>query len=160
MTLQKFFGRDDVTERMMKIALAKKDNTSAAIWKWLKEDLLPKLGPAGMSSEEDEVVEAQFGTETRLMTAHQVSLHPWRAEKVNGYAKLIDKSAEHCKRKDSGRRVRIPGKKQSETAPPLGLPRSLYDEVWLAEQRAFIPNIEEELEISEEEFELMDITEV
>lgn len=154
---QKFNVRCQTTETMMKISLAKQDEGAAATWKWLKDDLLDELDVAGMSSEEDEPVEVNCGDQRMVTTAHKIKICPWRLSKVTEYVELIDDATQKRMTKPVQKRFRIRGQTRSMTDPPLKLARALYDTAWLAEQKAFIPDIEEQLEISEKELKLMEI---
>ncbi|KAJ7884033.1 hypothetical protein B0H13DRAFT_1890169 [Mycena leptocephala] len=153
----KFDCRVKTAEKMVGISLAKNDTAGAATWKWIEEELLPKLGVAAMSSEEDEPLEVQVGDQRRMTTAHNIKVYPWRINKVTDYVELIDKTTETCQRAPN-KRFRLRGDKKSITGPPLKLPRTLYDETWIATTKEFMPDIEEDLEISNEAFELMEIT--
>jgi hypothetical protein len=142
---------------MLKISLAKNDTEGAATWKWIEQELLPKLGIAAMSSEEDEPLEVQVGDQRRMTTAHSIKVYPWRIKKITDYVELIDKTTETCQ-KAPNKRFRLRGDKKSNTGPPLKLPRALYDKTWISTMKEFVPDIEAELEISNEVFELMEIT--
>ncbi|KAJ7106727.1 hypothetical protein C8R44DRAFT_745190 [Mycena epipterygia] len=149
--------RSETTERMVKVSLARDDQPAAAAWKWLKDDVLDALDMGGMSSEEDEPVEVQCGDTRMVSTAHKIKICPWRLPKVIDYLELIDSTSDKVKTKTSPKRFRIRGETQSKTDPPLRLPRALYNTAWLEEQKTFIPDIEEQLEISEKEVTLMEI---
>ncbi|KAJ7838149.1 hypothetical protein B0H13DRAFT_1912044 [Mycena leptocephala] len=126
------------------------DTEGAATWKWIEQELLPKLGVAAMLSEEDEPLEVQVGDRRRMMTAHNI-------KKITDYVELIDKTRETCQ-KAPNKRFHLCSDKKSNTGPPLKLLRALYDETWISTTKEFVPDIEEELEISNEAFELMEIT--
>ncbi|KAJ7351645.1 hypothetical protein DFH08DRAFT_957942 [Mycena albidolilacea] len=134
--VHKFQLRMQATTRMWKISAAKNEQHGVETWGYLKDDLLPELDTGGMSSEEDEEVEGKF---------------PWLDPKVTNCLKVIDDAVEAIT-KDTAKRMRVQGKLVSVTAPPLGLPRALFDEAWLEEQKKLIPDVEEELEISEKDF--------
>ncbi|KAJ7787948.1 hypothetical protein B0H14DRAFT_3504824 [Mycena olivaceomarginata] len=141
--MHKFQVRQETADRMLSISAAKQDGNGIETWTWLKDDLLAELDSGGMSSEEDEELEVVL---------------PWRDAKVTDCLKVIDDASELAIAKVAAKRMRMRGSRNSTTAPPLGLPRTLYDEAWLAEQKKFIPNIEEALEISEKEFPIKEIT--
>ncbi|KAJ7459388.1 hypothetical protein FB451DRAFT_1176899 [Mycena latifolia] len=151
----KFGARQKTTERMVSICLAKGDRAGADAWKWLGDELLDQLDAGGMSSEDDEVVDVQCGDSLMATTAHSIKICPWRLPKITGYLDMIDKTP--MKTKPGIKRLRIRSNKQSTTDAPLGLPRALYDPAWLSEQKKYIPDIEEHLEISEKEWKLMEI---
>lgn len=157
-TLQKFEARQTTTQKMMAISLAAKKPGDAEAWKWLKEDFLEVLGAAGMSSEEDETLEAQFGDKIMAATAHSINLCPWRVLKATEYLVMIDQTAEKVKTRVTLRRPRIRSQKESQSDPPLKLPRAMYDEAWLSKQREYFPNVEEIFEITDEEFILREIS--
>jgi hypothetical protein len=155
---QKFQVRQETADRMLSISAAKQDGNGIETWTWLKDDLLAELDSGGMSSEEDEELEVVCGDTRRFTTAHSIKVLPWRGAKVTDCLKVIDDASELAIAKVAAKRMRMQGSRNSTTAPPLGLPRTLYDEAWLAEQKKFIPNIEEALEISEKEFPIKEIT--
>ncbi|KAJ7736942.1 hypothetical protein B0H14DRAFT_2638851 [Mycena olivaceomarginata] len=155
---QKFQVRQETADRMLSISAAKQDGDGIETWTWLKDDLLAELDSGGMSSEEDEDLEVVCGDTRRFTTAHSIKVLPWRDAKVTDCLKVIDDASELAIAKVAAKRMRMRGSRNSTTAPPLGLPRTLYDEAWLAEQKKFIPNIEEALEISEKEFPIKEIT--
>ncbi|KAJ7103948.1 hypothetical protein C8R44DRAFT_887436 [Mycena epipterygia] len=122
-----------------------------------KDDLLDELDVGGMSSEEDEPVEVHCGDQRMVTTAHKIKICPWRLAKVTEYVELIDNATQKRMTKPVQRRFRMRGQTRSTTDPPLKLARALYDTAWLAQQKTFIPDIEEQLEISEKELVLMEI---
>ncbi|KAJ7798550.1 hypothetical protein B0H14DRAFT_2617811 [Mycena olivaceomarginata] len=138
--------------------LCRKDGNGIETWTWLKDDLLAELDSGGMSSEEDEELEVVCGDTRRFTTAHSIKILPWRDAKVTDCLKVIDDASELAIEKVAAKCMRMRGSRNSTTAPPLGLPRTLYNEAWLAEQKKFIPNIKEALEISEKEFPIKEIT--
>ncbi|KAJ7089601.1 hypothetical protein C8R44DRAFT_751344 [Mycena epipterygia] len=140
--------RRQTTETMMKVSLAKQDQDGAATWKWLRDDLLDELDVGGMSSEEDEPVEVHCGDQRMVTTAHKIKICPWRLAKVTEYVELIDNATQKRMTKPVQRRFRMRGQTRSTTDPPLKLARALYDTAWLAQQKTFIPDIEEQLEIA------------
>jgi hypothetical protein len=141
----------------MEVSLAKKDHTSADTWKWFKDDLLPELDKGGMSSEEDEPAEVITGNERRVQTVHGIKICPWRAPKITSYLKMIDEAGESVSMKATSKRLRVRGSTESTTGAPHGLPRALYNEDWLTQRKPYMPDIEEELEIKDKSFTLMDI---
>ncbi|KAJ7448368.1 hypothetical protein FB451DRAFT_1187789 [Mycena latifolia] len=153
----KFTLRQQTAEKMVKICLAKGDPDGANTWRWLGEKLLNELEAGGMSSEEDEPVEVQCGDRRMVTTVHGIKIPPWRLRKITDYVELIDQTTPMCMTKPPAKRMRMRTDKRSTTGPPLGLPHALYDTDWLSEQKAFFPDIEEQLEISNKEFNLMEI---
>ncbi|KAJ7300615.1 hypothetical protein DFH08DRAFT_979512 [Mycena albidolilacea] len=156
--MHKFQVRQETADRMLSISTAKQDGNGIETWTWLKDDLLAELDSGGMSSEEDEELEVVCGDTRRFTTAHSIKILPWGDAKVTDCLKVIDDVSELAIAKVAAKRMRMRGSRNSTTAPPLGLPPTLYDEAWLAEQKKFIPNIEEALEISEKEFPIKEIT--
>ncbi|KAJ7764961.1 hypothetical protein DFH07DRAFT_955790 [Mycena maculata] len=154
----KYTMRVQTTDRMMKVCLAKNDQRGADTWRYLRDDVLRELESGGMSSEEDEPVEANLGGTTVMTMAHSIKICPWRLPKITKYVDIIDQTATQIKLKQATqKRFRMRSEKRSTTNPPLGLPLAFYDAAWLSEQKALFPDIEEELEISKKEFTLMEI---
>ncbi|KAJ6543228.1 hypothetical protein DFH09DRAFT_1088921 [Mycena vulgaris] len=153
----KFDVRHETTGKMIKICLAKQDDPGVKTWNWLRNELLDELETGGMSSEEDEPMEVRYGNQATVMTAHKISICPWRLPKVVDYLELIDKASDARRTKKIQKRIRIRGERQSMTEPPLRLARALYDADWLAQQKKYMPDVEEELQITEKEITLMNI---
>lgn len=135
---------------------ADEDDSGSNMWTWMVE-VVSELGHAGMSSEEDRSVIPTAGRSRRAKTVHIIKTCPWRLEKITEYMEYIDEVAAETVSKGSARRDRIREEVRSKTLPPLGLPRSLYDAAWLAQTKARVPDIEEQLQISDKEFQIMDI---
>ncbi|KAJ7692381.1 hypothetical protein B0H17DRAFT_1133114 [Mycena rosella] len=149
----------NTAERMIKISLAKGDESSANAWKWLRDELLEALDIGGMSAEEDEPIEVQCGDTRQVTTAHSIKICPWRLQKITDHLEMIDKASENTLVTKGFKRFRTrTGQKRSTTDPPLRLPRGLYEPAWLSQQKALIPEIEAQLEISDKELTLMEIS--
>ncbi|KAJ7663570.1 hypothetical protein B0H17DRAFT_1211582 [Mycena rosella] len=151
--------RCKTAERMIKISLAKGDESSVNAWKWLRDELLEALDIGGMSSEEDEPIEVQCGDTRQVTMAHSIKICPWRLQKITDQLEMIDKASENTLVTKGFKRFRTrTGQKRLTTDPPLRLPRGLYEPAWLSQQKALIPEIEEWLEISDKELTLMEIS--
>ncbi|KAJ7016077.1 hypothetical protein C8F04DRAFT_1282789 [Mycena alexandri] len=156
----KFAKREKVADLMMKVYTAKFDARAVEAWKWRKE-LMRVLGAAGMSSEEDNIADVMTSRrEMASMMVHAIKVCPWRAPKVNEHMEAIDEAAPSVMKAASNGRMRTRTKEASESLPPLGLPRSVYNAAWLSAQKALMSNIEEEYETSETEFKIMEVNEV
>ncbi|KAJ7509095.1 hypothetical protein B0H11DRAFT_2217498 [Mycena galericulata] len=153
----KFDGRCKTAREMCRISVAKKDEEAAKTWKWIEEEFIPGLTIGGMSSEEDEPAETQCGNSRRIEIGHKILKCPWRVKKATDYVEMIDEASEKLKPAGRYKRMRDRGEKESMSFPPLGMPKALYDEAWLADQKKWIPDIEEDLAISKKEFQLMEI---
>lgn len=116
--------------------------------------MLEYLSVDGMSSEEDSAKEVGGMT----VTVFLVKLCVWRVEEVTEYLGLIDKQ---------GRNLAIDGNRGSKACPrissnitgttfPTGLPRNMYNPLWLQQMNSRRPDFESEvLRVSEEAFELL-----
>ncbi|KAF8147046.1 hypothetical protein K438DRAFT_1990014 [Mycena galopus ATCC 62051] len=131
--------------------------TNLVAWRFLQQ-LLGHLQKDGMSSEEVSEHEMVVGVERALVQVHKVLVSPWRNEKIRKYMEWVDKAGANLKLKSTAHRtrVRVPGKSTTEGAPRQ-LPRSLYSEDWLAGEKIFDDDIEATLEISSEEFKVLEI---
>ncbi|KAJ7489728.1 hypothetical protein B0H11DRAFT_1912724 [Mycena galericulata] len=145
------------SREMCRISVAKKDEEAAKTWKWIEEEFIPGLTIGGMSSEEDEPAETQCGNSRRIEIGHKILKCPWRVKKATDYVEMIDEASEKLKPAGRYKRMRDRGEKESMSFPPLGIPKALYNEAWLADQKKWIPDIEEDLAISKKEFQLMEI---
>ncbi|KAJ7030678.1 hypothetical protein C8F04DRAFT_1186531 [Mycena alexandri] len=154
--MNKFELRMTGAKRMILRCAADEDDSGSNMWTWMVE-VVSELGHAGMSSEEDRSVIPTAGRSRRAKTVHIIKTCPWRLEKITEYMEYIDEVAAETVSKGSARRDRIREEVRSKTLPPLGLPRSLYDAAWLAQTKARVPDIEEQLQISDKEFQIMDI---
>ncbi|KAJ7872601.1 hypothetical protein B0H13DRAFT_1873766 [Mycena leptocephala] len=104
------------------------------IWRWVKK-LISLLGTLGMSSED--------------VQSHKVV--------ING-KRLVDSVADRIAlKKGTFVRPRLRTNAMSNTPAPIGLPATLYDEQWMADGLIFDPEFMEDLQVSEEAFELMEL---
>ncbi|KAJ7166520.1 hypothetical protein C8R43DRAFT_1122091 [Mycena crocata] len=153
---RKFLRRTQCVEMFLNIK-TKKNAEDLAAWEFLKK-LLDYLKKDGMSSEEDGVDEWNGQVEK----VYRVKICDWRAEKVDDYLQMIDHF--HNVMKTRGRRQlgapkkgRIQAQEAGETAAVVGLPRTLYDAEWLAEEEKNRPwYVKETLCVSKSAFELLD----
>ncbi|KAJ7763740.1 hypothetical protein B0H16DRAFT_1455000 [Mycena metata] len=157
----KFTRRQNIVSKMIRISAAKLDAEGVNVWTWLQDVLLGALDAGGMSSEEDEIADITHRDGTiESTTVHAITVCPWRAQKVTQHLLLIDKMAPVTMLAPPHGRTRVRTQTESERFPPLGLPRAMYNTAWLAAQKAFMPTIKLELEISEKDFTMMEIEEV
>ena len=110
---------------------------------------------AGMSSEEDDV--RQVGSKT--VSVFLVKLCFWRAPAITEYLRYIDDTSENVvirgtRGSKAIPRIRVDSKNTSRV--PTGLPHKMYDATWLETQERDDPYyVKEELQVSEEAFELL-----
>ncbi|KAJ7048866.1 hypothetical protein C8F01DRAFT_1356763 [Mycena amicta] len=112
------------------------------------EQLLEGLGTAGMSDEEDAPQEHN-GAEQLV---HIILGAPWRNPEAGKHLRWIDSQAPVLKKGVA--RPRLMASANSERAPPKGLPRSLYNEAWLAQQSQHSSIFEAQLNISNKPFQM------
>ncbi|KAJ7732560.1 hypothetical protein B0H16DRAFT_1468543 [Mycena metata] len=154
--MHKFELRMAGAKRMILRCVAERNDSGISMWTWMVE-VVSELGHAGMSSEDDRSVIPTVGRSRRAKTVHIIKICPWRLEKITEYLEYIDEITAETVSKGHSRRDREREEVRSNTLPPLGLPRSLYDAAWLSHTKARVPDIEEQLQISDKEFQIMDI---
>lgn len=125
---------------------------------WEKfQALLEKLDVNGMSSEDEDVEKLGHMN----VTVFRVRLCAWRAPEIGEYLKYIDKEGENpAVRGTRGTRSypRIKIDEDGRSPPPPGLPRTLYNPTWLAQQeRTRSRWVQDELQVSAEIFELLTV---
>ncbi|KAJ7665122.1 hypothetical protein DFH06DRAFT_1127483 [Mycena polygramma] len=126
-------------------------------WRWAKK-LVVHLGIHGMSSEEGKDHKFQVGRKLVRQTVHFVRVCAWRPAEVADVMDLIDKAGEQITtRKGHPARPRIRTTQISNTPAPVGLPRALYDAQWMEEGLEMDSDFEEDLEVSEEGFRMMQV---
>lgn len=108
-----------------------------------------------MSSEEN-------GTEKigdHTIAVFRVKLCIWRAEEITDYLRIIDRSGDVLGRTRGAKAApRVKSMKESRSAAPTGLPRKMYNPGWLEKQERERPfYVQDELRISEEVFELLQV---
>lgn len=146
---------------MVDYSRANRDQVSLEVWKWLGTKFLAKMGSDGMSSEESEAEEVIFKHGKREMTTtYEVLVCPWRVQQVVDYMNLINDARKVHIGQHSNRRVRFGAEKRSTCMPPVGIPRNLVDKEWLLKEKQFNPEIEEMLRIPDEDFPLMNISQI
>ncbi|KAJ7050117.1 hypothetical protein C8F01DRAFT_1348131 [Mycena amicta] len=112
------------------------------------KQLLEGLGTAGMSDEEDAPQEHN-GAEQLV---HIILGAPWHNPEAGKHLRWIDSQAPVLKKGVA--RPRLMASANSERAPPKGLPRSLYNEAWLAQQSQHSSIFEAQLNISNKPFQM------
>ncbi|CAK5270811.1 unnamed protein product [Mycena citricolor] len=131
------------------IALKEEDGSpDLATWKRMLE-LLAKLGPSGMS-EEEETSATKQGTKVRM---YKIKVCIWRAQDVADYMRMIDTQSEHFHALHNGNKPapRVRTKEKGTRAAPKGLPKVLYSPEWLA---SLTPTQVTLLKVSKEIFKL------
>ncbi|KAG6905185.1 hypothetical protein DXG01_004380, partial [Tephrocybe rancida] len=116
--------------------------------------LLNRLDVAGMSSEEEGSVNER-GYVRSLFLVH---ICPWRATEITGYMDIIDKAANTPgirSVRGSKPLQRVTSEVVSTSKAPSGLPRAMYDPRWLENMQNSCTSDYEELEVSEEAFDLL-----
>ncbi|KAJ7055421.1 hypothetical protein C8F01DRAFT_1373586 [Mycena amicta] len=146
----KYEKREKMVKRLLLLAGNKKDVAQVAKLRFIKQ-LVAKLGVDGMSSEDDKP--GKIG-ET-IVTLHLVAISPWCNPVATNFLHWLDDNAQTTMRTQTAR-PRIRSDTKSPSDAPTGLPRILYDEKWLAEEKEIDDSFEEQLEISEEAFEMLE----
>jgi hypothetical protein len=117
--------------------------------------MLERLGPEGMSSEEEGV--EKMGNIN--ISVFRVKLCVWRVPEFSGYFKYIDKEGGNpAIRGTKGSRIlpRFHTEDPGESPAPAGLPRKMYSPAWLDRQESSRPSwVVDELQVSREAFELL-----
>ncbi|KAJ6535582.1 hypothetical protein B0H19DRAFT_1271323 [Mycena capillaripes] len=127
------------------------------VWKWVKK-LLELLGALGMSSEDAKPRKFRIGNQQVQQITHIISICPWRPDEITKVLDLVDSAADGISLKNgTTARPRLRGEAISNTPPPQGLPETLYDEEWMEEGLAMDPDFKEDLMVSEEAFEIMEV---
>ncbi|KAJ7038531.1 hypothetical protein C8F04DRAFT_1179550 [Mycena alexandri] len=153
----KYNKRQRQLKTLLQIAVAKKDRPAMEAWQYAGR-VVTELGPGGMSSEEDVIHQMNIGKLIKPVKMNEISLCEWRAKKATDVLILADEhGAATVKGSGPAGRERIRGQTMSDSFPPVGLARALYDADWLATQKTFDPDFEEELNIAEKDFTLRDI---
>jgi hypothetical protein len=144
------------TAQKMKILCAG-DPTAVKIWVWVKK-LLALLGTLGMSSEDVKPHKMRIaGRMVRQMT-HVIRICPWRPETITDTLELVDIAADQISlKKGVFGRPRVRTDIVSNTPAPPGLPETLYDEQWMADGLEMDPEFMDDLNVSEEAFEIMEL---
>lgn len=117
--------------------------------------MLEKLDCDGMSSEEEGV--EKMGNMN--IPVFRVKLCVWRAPEMVEYFKFIDREADNpAVRGTKGSRMvpRIQIEEPGTSSAPAGLPRKMYNPVWLNQAESVRPAwVVDELRVSREAFELL-----
>ncbi|KAJ7020208.1 hypothetical protein C8F04DRAFT_1275412 [Mycena alexandri] len=123
----KFKRRISIASKMIRISGAKGDTNGVDAWTWLRDEFLGNLQSGGMSSEEDEIADVTHNGEMASTTIHGIKICPWRAKEVNSNLMLIDGMATLTSTTSRNARMWARTETQSETFPPIRLPREMYD---------------------------------
>ncbi|KAJ7613953.1 hypothetical protein FB45DRAFT_1036082 [Roridomyces roridus] len=152
MKTAKFTKRKDTVDKTIEIKKLDGTAQDIATWERLLEMLI-LLGEQGMSSEDEDELEVD-GIKIPVFI---VKICIWREPRIVDYLRLVDAQTAQFKGVQRPRgpkpetRVRKPGNGNGVAKAPVGLPRSLYNEQWLA---AASPSYLKELKVSKEAFEL------
>lgn len=119
-----------------------------AAWERLLK-LVKHLGEHGMSSEEED--DSEIGN--AKITIYRVKLCAWRNPSLVDYLKFVDTQTAGYRKTHQGPKAapRFRTDESGVSAPPSGLPLSLYNQDWLKTQP---PSVIKKLEVSKEVFEL------
>ncbi|KAJ7064186.1 hypothetical protein C8F01DRAFT_1081545 [Mycena amicta] len=117
--------------------------------------VLKALGAAGMSSEEEttSTSKTQNGQYHRTM-ALEVKIVPWRAFAADNFMEMLDWFRKKDNPKHFSGHDRIRGTEFSESLPPAGLPRNLFNPRWLENEQQYDPDIVDTFKIGEPNFSL------
>ncbi|KAJ7110442.1 hypothetical protein C8R44DRAFT_742926 [Mycena epipterygia] len=144
------------TAKKMVLLCANEPN-NVEIWQWVRR-LLELLGTLGMSSEDAIPQKYRFGANFVMQTTHVIQICPWRAKKVAEILDNVDTAADEISLKTgTAARPRIRSNGESNTPAPHGLPETLYDEQWMADGLEIDPDFKNDLHVSEEAFQIMEI---
>lgn len=117
--------------------------------------MLARLGPEGMSSEEEGVEKVA----SINVSVFRVKLCVWHAPEISQYFKYIDKEGDNpVVRGNKGSRMlpRIETEEVGVSPAPTKLPKKMYDPTWLDRQEISRPAwVIDELQVSREAFELL-----
>ncbi|KAJ7197092.1 hypothetical protein B0H12DRAFT_1081823, partial [Mycena haematopus] len=152
----KYHSRKNTIEKMIKIEVRQGHHKNAQNWEFLLE-ALKHLGVQGMSTEEESQEELTVGHRTAIFTVHIIRVSAWRNEKITEYMTWVDQTTERGRIKTTAARPRIRLDEASKSAAPPGLPMSLYSKEWLDDERKYDEDIEETLEISSEQFKILEL---
>ncbi|KAJ7769305.1 hypothetical protein B0H16DRAFT_1452511 [Mycena metata] len=155
----KFKLRMAGAKHMILRCVAERDDSGISMWTWMVEvvEVVSELGHTGMSSEDDRSVIPTVGRSQWAKTVHIIKICPWQLEKITEYLEYINEVTAETMSKGHSHCDRQREEARSNTLTPLGLPHSLYDVAWLSHMKARVPDIEEQLQISDKEFQIMDI---
>ncbi|KAJ7896168.1 hypothetical protein B0H13DRAFT_1885255 [Mycena leptocephala] len=113
------------------------DPTAVKIWVWVKK-LLALLGTLGMSSEDVKPHKMRIAGQMVRQMTHVIRICPWHLETITDTLELVDIAADQISLKK-------------------GLPETLYDEQWMADGLEMDPEFMDDLNVSEEAFEIMEL---
>lgn len=149
---KKFERRVIVVERMIQLRMATNEEEDLGAWKWLKS-LLDFLGADGMSSDESSSTD-------RLETVFRVKIMVWRRKMedcmdIIDQQRIVDPEIYAAQGTKPVKRIRGPENPNSHRLPVTGLPRSLYNEGWLASKSEHYRQLT--LHVSKEQFRWINI---
>lgn len=129
--------------------LKEADATDKKTWKYYG-DLLEILTKAGMSSEEEDLLD----TGVAVVPVFKIKKCAWRARPFAAYMQDIDDATPAIKLSRGTQTLpRIRVDDEGTSKPPSGLPEGCYDEGWLREQRQNRPlYVKKELKVSSKRF--------
>jgi hypothetical protein len=143
----------DTVKRVIEIKMSQ-GAEDVETWKYFQE-LLEYLSTSGMSSEE----EGSRKIDNRTVPVFLVRLCMWRADEVSNYLSWIDDATNSpaiCGTRSSRALPRIRMEVGGKLSMPVGLPKKLYNQEWLALQEKERPYyVKEELRVSEAAFDLL-----
>ncbi|KAJ7893592.1 hypothetical protein B0H13DRAFT_1886298 [Mycena leptocephala] len=144
------------TAKKMKLLCAG-DPTAVKIWAWVNK-LLALLGTLGMSSEDAKPHKVRIAGRMVRQTTHVIQICPWHPETITDTLELVDFAADQISlKKGVFGCPRVRTNIVSNTLAPPGLPETLYDEQWMADGLEMDPDFMNDLNVSEEAFEIMEL---
>ncbi|KAF8170874.1 hypothetical protein K438DRAFT_1773548 [Mycena galopus ATCC 62051] len=139
---------EHVTTTTATIEIKKAEGIAGDIETWERLlEIINHLGPQGMSSKEEDEVEAD---DTKIFI-YQVKLCVWREPHVVEYLRFVDAQMALFKKHQRGPTpaTRVRGRTPVSSKAACGLPKSLYNREWLKKKT---PAYLKELKISKEAF--------
>ncbi|KAK7017761.1 hypothetical protein R3P38DRAFT_3201364 [Favolaschia claudopus] len=110
-----------------------------------------------MSSEDDADEVINRDNQKLIVTVRIIRKCGWRADLVRKYVDWIDLARKEDLKIPTKGAPRIRVDEFGPGTPPKGLPRSLYDESYLDQERRFDNDIERTLKINKKDFELLNV---
>jgi hypothetical protein len=111
-----------------------------------------------MSSEDIQSHKVVINGKRVRQTTHVIQICPWWPMTVANTLQLVDSVADRIAlKKGTFVRPRLRTNAMSNTPAPISLPETLYDKQWMADGLIFDPEFMEDLQVSEEAFELMEL---
>ncbi|KAJ7769997.1 hypothetical protein B0H16DRAFT_1517007 [Mycena metata] len=139
----------------IELVISHKTNNDPDLGTWQRLlQMIQYLGNSGMSSEEE--VET-VGTTRGRRTVFVVKVCVWRHRDVGNYLQLINTTGDKINPVKKGR-PRLDRDRygdEGSSGAPRGLPKCLYSPEWIEEESEANPLFVEDLNVSEEAFELL-----